>query len=344
MPFYPPSKLTVKYTPGNEFIRRNSQMYVGDYIETSDGRYFEGNNKKNLKNEIYLDFLLDEEGTSGFGGSKHTRVFNVINDNTRKYLEKVSKVPTFKTFPTEENYEIGYYKRYFLKRINGSHYMEISKKVHDSILAKEGKYDHNLYIIGKINWHLIGNTIIKKNSEEILKAQNRHPNLLQTFPILDEFARSSGDPLNNQETFGGELYYADGTEFIGFYHIHPEKGPMEGAVHTFLPHSKLYYFNQLPQPDDTLSYDDYIATTIVCYQCLYPLTPSATVAHINVPSTDGCPDDANVSYLNAALSCFDSDFANGGNGEVSGSMAILNNLGGEISNGGTSSGGGGGGY
>ena len=39
---------------------------------------------------------------------------------------------------------------------------------------------------------------------------------------------------NNLYTEGGELYYSDGQEYIGYYHIHPEKGPMEGPEHVDL--------------------------------------------------------------------------------------------------------------
>lgn len=44
--------------------------------------------------------------------------------------------------------------------------------------------------------------------------------------------------LSNLYTNGGE-YFLNGEEYIGAYHIHPEKGPMVGAYHVSEPHEYL---------------------------------------------------------------------------------------------------------
>ena len=44
---------------------------------------------------------------------------------------------------------------------------------------------------------------------------------------------------NNLYTFGGEYRLPDGTEYVGFYHIHPEKGAMVGRAHSPEPHGLL---------------------------------------------------------------------------------------------------------
>jgi hypothetical protein len=309
MPFYPAHKLTIKYTPGNELIRTNYQPYVGSYIQASDGRLFEGEDKKRLGSELFRSHDVDEEGSS-FGGSKYTRKFNYLNKPISKRLDNVLKVPYFKSFPQEEDYKKGFYIRYFTKRINGSKYMEISEKIYNSLKSKEGKYDHNLYIIGEIKWYLIGNIIQKQNSQEILKKQNIYPNLFNLFPILDEFANPGNIITENQQTEGGELYRADGSEYIGLYHIHPTNGPMVGPVHTSIPHDKLYYFDQLPEPTPP--------TMLTCYKCMYPYTQAATVAHIQAPITkEGCPEGTMSDYYEAAMSCFDSDYNEGGTGAIS---------------------------
>ena len=56
-------------------------------------------------------------------------------------------------------------------------------------------------------------------------------------------------PLN---TTGGELYYENGVEYIGPYHIHPEKGPMVGAEHIPEPHALLKYGDNLITPADDI--------------------------------------------------------------------------------------------
>ena len=49
----------------------------------------------------------------------------------------------------------------------------------------------------------------------------------------------------NLYTYGNELYRLDGTEYIGYYHIHSTIGPMEGAIHSEAPHNKLKYYYHL---------------------------------------------------------------------------------------------------
>lgn len=44
----------------------------------------------------------------------------------------------------------------------------------------------------------------------------------------------------NLYTAGGEYQLLDGTEYIGDYHIHPDKGAMIGAQHNTEPHDYLY--------------------------------------------------------------------------------------------------------
>ena len=45
----------------------------------------------------------------------------------RKFLKKVKSIPVVKSTPTQQNYNSGYYYRYFSRRINGTSYLEIDK-------------------------------------------------------------------------------------------------------------------------------------------------------------------------------------------------------------------------
>ena len=47
---------------------------------------------------------------------------------------------------------------------------------------------------------------------------------------------------SNLYTYGGE-YLLNGVEYIGDYHIHPDKGPMVGAQHVPQPHEYLTPIN-----------------------------------------------------------------------------------------------------
>ena len=49
----------------------------------------------------------------------------------------------------------------------------------------------------------------------------------------------SATRTSNLYTAGTEYTYLDGEEYIGFYHIHPTKGPMAGREHSSNRHEKL---------------------------------------------------------------------------------------------------------
>ena len=190
--------------------------------------------------------------------SKDVRRFNILQNNINDFLSNVVEVPISKSYPTNKDYDNGYFFRYFVKRINDTNYQEINNKTYNSILAKDQKYDHNLYEIGKIQWTLKKN-VYKENALALEVIERQFRNISYLFPILNEFQLPDLKNQENLYTYGEELYRVDGTKYIGEYHIHTSKGPMEGALHTDVDHPKLYYLNQLPNPND-MSYEDFLKT------------------------------------------------------------------------------------
>ena len=188
--------------------------------------------------------------------SLDVRRYNVLSGEISDFLSNVSDIPISKSYPSSKDYEKGYFFRYFFKRVNEDGYQEISKETYDSISSRDKKYDHNLCEVGKIQWVLRGN-VYKENALAIERVERQFRNISYLFPILNEFQLPDIQNQENLYTQGGELYKADGTEYVGKYHIHVEKGPMEGAFHIEAEHPKLYYLNQLPTPRD-MSYEDFL--------------------------------------------------------------------------------------
>ena len=53
MAYLPKSKIQILDTSGGEFIYKSSRKpYKGPYIETSEGKYYEGSNSLNLNIEL----------------------------------------------------------------------------------------------------------------------------------------------------------------------------------------------------------------------------------------------------------------------------------------------------
>ena len=320
MPYIPLSKISFENTTGGLLkYASDGSPYIGNYIKVNDGRYYAGSSNTNLGPALVLDDNVPIEGDNSFGASKETVKYNILKKGIRKFLENMKPIPVTKNTPTEIDYSRGIYKRYFSKRINGNNYLEIDKDTYDSINKKEGKYDHNLYRIGSLNWYITGNDVHRQNSLEIKRAEINFPNVFYLFPILNEFLQPSTEVQENLYTNGGELYYGDGTEYIGPYHVHPLQGPMVGAIHVMSPHPKLYYFNQLPQIGDS-SYEDFLSeyNQITCFKCVIvgyqSMTAGPDNTSFNIPIKQvvsirrsrllGCPKLSYSTFDEAHNACF----------------------------------------
>ena len=320
MPYIPLSKISIESTTGGLLKSINTgKPYIGPYIKVNDGRYYAGVDNVNLGEALVLDNNVPMEGDNGMGASKEVVKYSLQKKDIKNFLENVKPIPVVKNKPSEIDYTLGVYKRFFSKRVNSNSYLEIDKDTYNSITRKDGKYDHNLYNVGSLNWYITGNDIHRQNSLEIKRTEIDFPNIFYLFPILNEFLQPSTEVQENLYTNGGELYYGDGTEYIGPYHVHPLQGPMVGATHTMSPHPKLYYFNQLPQIGDT-PYEDFLLeyNKVTCYKCMTVGYQSMTTGPDNTSGTLpikevlsitrsrllGCPKFSYLTFDEAHNACF----------------------------------------
>ena len=240
MRYLPKHKVNVLFTNGGEFVKSSDQTpYRGDYIVAGDNKYFIGNDIYNLGEELIKKTSIN----SRFGSSINTNFhINFKIDTYNKLLNK-DTLPSSKNIPTDEDYERGYYKRTFLIRVNSKSYKEVNKELALKMLNQQ-KLDTNLYQIDSITWALTDN-VHEINTKNLMLLERKYPGITNIFPKLNEFVKSKLPVKENLHTTGNKLYYIDGSEYIGFYHIHPEKGPMVGAKHTPDPHARLYYSNEI---------------------------------------------------------------------------------------------------
>ena len=258
MSYLPKSKITNKIAQASDltdnFYTKSSpeNPYSGPYMETSEGKYFIGTNFINKGEQLF------KENTTSvrFGDSEDFKTYHKVKQTPYNFLQKIIPIPGFKGKPTENDYKRGHFKRYFSSRVNYQFgYQEINLKTYKSINSESEQYDHYLYDVGLINWALTGN-VYSINQANLITLERTFNNISNLFPILNEFYRPNLQVQTNLITEGDELYYKNGTEYIGEYHIHPTKGPMEGAIHEKLSHPKLYYFNQLNLPTDEIDTTD----------------------------------------------------------------------------------------
>ena len=241
--YKPKSHNQAKETPGREFIRvsdigrENKIYYIGPYIELANGSFYIGKNPR-YRGEQLIKPITD---TNNFGDNPDVKLYKKLNLGNYKFLNKTIEPLMYKSKPDAADYGRGYYIRYFLKKINEDfNYKEVNIKTFLSINTKSKSYDYNLYIPGKIKWAITGN-VYQTNALSLKRLEDKFPYLFSIFALLNEFQKPDIVTQTDLYTGGNELYQLDGKEYIGPYHIHPEKGPMEGSKHTDSPHMNLYY-------------------------------------------------------------------------------------------------------
>tara|TARA_R110002020_G_scaffold6422_2_gene27337 strand:- start:318 stop:1256 length:939 start_codon:yes stop_codon:yes gene_type:complete len=303
--YIPNSKILKGTSQGELLYIHNNEKYYGPYIETSDGEFYEGISGTNFGLQLYIETDEGEHHHENpFNYSKDIELLHLFKPGLKTFFGKVKDIPSGKPSPTFDDYGRGYFKRYFKQRINGTEYSEISKNTYKSIQSKDGTHDHILYRVGHIVWHIKGLKAPRLNLHQLNKANRKFPKIMSLFPILDEYLKVEDKVIEDQNTTGGELYRADGSEYIGVYHIHPSRGPMEGATHSHIPHPKLYYLNQFPKVGNT-PYEEFLNeyNKITCYKC-HTINENHQIVSSQTSRLLGCPADSYEDYELAEESCF----------------------------------------
>ena len=244
--YYPKSQIkTDLYTNGEEFVTsKDGIAYLGYYFSTSNGLYFTGRNPNDFPVEeiITPSQTYSEDAEEGkIGSYSQTTALYVVPDiyaiASSIGLNATPKKPPTQTInlPTEENYKLGEYQRYFASKNNEIRYVEIDESQYTKFINKESDVDYFLYTAFNLPWLISGNRseVVNVNKKTIERIQSNGS--LQGFKSYfknryDQYFKYSAG--SNLTTDGTEfLNESTGKRYVGLYHIHPEKGPMVGAEH-----------------------------------------------------------------------------------------------------------------
>lgn len=161
--YFPKSQIiTNLYTNGGEFINNSTQKeYKGYYWKTSSEQYFTGKTPQDKPNNG-LNKILTPKKTdfnSDVIISNKNIQENTINIDQNPYYKSppLSHAPISSiTLPTNKDYEMGEFQRYFLKKRNEIRYIEIDKNTFINYSNNNPKVQWQLYIPINIPWELIG--------------------------------------------------------------------------------------------------------------------------------------------------------------------------------------------
>ncbi len=158
--YYPKSQIIENlYSNPGELFTSEGEEYIGPYFKTSDDQYFTGKNTQDLPNNQLKTTSPVLKSTDS---EPLPESYYMINDayyaaKGRDINEKSPNPPKSSTpLPTESDYQLGEFQRYFMLKNNESTYLEVSKKEYKKFASKNNDVQWQSYTPITINWNLTG--------------------------------------------------------------------------------------------------------------------------------------------------------------------------------------------
>jgi len=164
--YYPPNQIRPNlFANSDEFVFiSNTLPFSGSYHQLSNGRYYTGALHSNDSQEIIPVTGLTQATAIPTNKTNATLVIvddTSLENNTYTRLtnqsQLVKEAPTnLQNLPTQQDYQIGEFTRYFAKAINQDLYIEFNKETYDRLISKDPSIYYEQYIAFKLPWRLVG--------------------------------------------------------------------------------------------------------------------------------------------------------------------------------------------
>lgn len=207
MAYYPLSQITPNlYTDGTEYSTLNGVPYKGYYYKTSTGKLFTGRTPQDLPNLELAELALNQPIAPGIEDTAFNQYYLVegaypssdpdpeippkydkYTSNYGSYLSLIDEelttlIPYYIcTKPTEQDYSLGEFRRYFCRKRNQLIYIEIDKPQYDKLVNRNPQIYWQMYKPFFLTWQLTGDkqTVAKtnKNVTELKSKRERLPKL-----------------------------------------------------------------------------------------------------------------------------------------------------------------------
>jgi CHAT domain-containing protein len=166
--YYPPNQIkpNLLANAGEFVFASNALPYSGSYHQLSNGKYYTEALHTNTSQEIIKNSTPFDDQDPGIINTgtlpQVVEVINVIPNNigysrltNSSTLSK--EVPVnVSNLPTEQDYKIGEFRRYFAKKINEDSYLEFNQEVYNRLISKDPSIYYEQYIAFNLPWRLTG--------------------------------------------------------------------------------------------------------------------------------------------------------------------------------------------
>lgn len=189
MAYIPKNQYSVKYTNGGEFILVSTEKeYKGYYIETIKGTYYAGDDPQLIKGKLRKNTPITSNNI--LQNDINNLTYNILQKSQFKQQSRNQPIPSARPFPTPEDYQRGFFKRYLSYKRNTKTFKEINKETHDKLSKGQG-YDNNLYQAIEIKW-VITEDASPKNMDNLRYYQTKYPGIIDFFSNPNEYAIQAG--------------------------------------------------------------------------------------------------------------------------------------------------------
>jgi hypothetical protein len=186
MSYYPKNRVkTNLYTEGREYaIESTSQPYKGYYHKLYTGELFTGKTPSDLPVEKLILIPPNINGELPFSNDNYKQIFNIsgylvstynyLNITNSSLAEKNLPYPII-PLPTQQDYQLGEFRRYFAKKINEIKFIEINKDTYDNLNSQNSSWLWELYQVFFIPWSISGDkqTVAKTNRNIVMLTMQR---------------------------------------------------------------------------------------------------------------------------------------------------------------------------
>ena len=160
MPYYPKNRIqTNLYTNGGEYnIAATGENYTGFYYKLYNNTIFTGKTPNDLPSQELIPFAETIQDQTQFVIVEQfpNPIVNIYNNLSE--IPSPKRLPTpYYPKPTEQDYKIGEFQRYFSKQINDTKFTEINKSDFNDLVSKDSSYLWELFITISIPWDITGN-------------------------------------------------------------------------------------------------------------------------------------------------------------------------------------------
>jgi len=184
--YYPKSqvKTNLRTNGGQYSLIGSTESYIGDYYITSDGRYFTGKNPNEFPSfelTLYIPPTISSFRDEGEEGNFYTiDEIGYLNSTSLQFNLSTPPSSPKQTYPivTDNDYKLGEFQRYFVKKGNETKFLEISLEDYRKYVNRNRDVMFELYTPIQINWILTGEEKqVYQINQSIVSRAEREQNL-----------------------------------------------------------------------------------------------------------------------------------------------------------------------